>query len=82
MDLNFKEYFEAFGASGRAGQKFWKPETPVLHDPKQQPTTKGNEHIKGVRLDSAVRAMQPAPFKGLTGDKFGIQVKKVPKPHI
>ena len=82
MELNFKEYMSALNAPGRAGQHFWKPETPVLNDPTMPKIDikHGTKHLKGVHLNSGFRPLYPAPFRGVTSDKFGIKVKRVPKP--
>lgn len=30
IHLDFKKYYESFVKTGRASQKFWKPETPII----------------------------------------------------
>jgi len=84
MDLFFKKFLEGnatgLNAPGRAGQHFWKPETPIFNDnPQIEPDVK--HHLKGVHLNAGFKPMYPAPFKGLTADKFGIKIKKIPKPN-
>lgn len=84
MELNFKEFLEGqygLNAPGRAGQHVWKPESPVISDPLVGKTTfDGPEKLKGVKLNQGFRPLPAAPFRGITADKFGIQVKKSPKP--
>jgi len=81
-ELNFKQFLEGYYGSsdiGRGSQKFWKPETPLVSNHPEIEASK-NKHLKGVHLKHGFRPMYPAPFRGLTADKFGITVKKVPKP--
>jgi len=77
MMLNFKEFLNS---SGRAGQHFWKPESPTIN-PLATPSNDKNvkHHIKGVHLNAGFRPMHPVPFKGVTADKLGIVIKKIPK---
>ncbi len=84
MELRFKDFIEGtqagLNAPGRAGQHFWKPETPITHDPMTHTLTpQGNKPIKGVHITSQLGPMQPASFKGLRAQDLGIKVKKVPK---
>ena len=83
MELNFKKYLEGnFGlnAPGRAGQHIWKPETPILNDPAKPNFKKPTNPLKGTDLNTGFRPGFLAPFKGMSGEKFGIKVKRVPKP--
>lgn len=80
IDLNFKAFLEmGLNEPGRAGQHFWKPETPLISD-KPEITPAGKKtHLKGVHLNQGFRPMYPAPFKGVTAEKLGIKIKKIPK---
>jgi hypothetical protein len=89
MELDFKGFLEGsaagLNAPGRAGQHFWKPETPMLRDNTPQsvnPQMDKKKPLKGTSLNAGFRPLPPAPFKGLTADKFGIKKVRVPKPYI
>jgi len=83
-NLQFKEFLEGhiLNAPGRAGQHVWKPEGSSLNAdvPQIEPSDK-KTHLKGVHLNAGFKPKYPAPFKGLTADKFGIKVSKVAKPN-
>lgn len=81
MELNFKAFLEVgLNEPGRAGQHFWKPEAPIINDNPQITPSDKKTHLKGVHLNQGFRPMYPAPFRGITADKLGIKVKKIPKP--
>jgi hypothetical protein len=83
MDLYFKDYLEnvtGLNAPGRAGEKVWAAPSVVTSDHPQIEPSDAKHHVKGVHLKSGFRPMYPAPFKGVTADKFGIKVKKIPRP--
>ena len=86
QEFNFRAFIEgsAFGlnAPGRAGQHIWKPETPITSGPAHQSQIDKKKPLKGVDLGKGFKPLPPAPFKGLTADKFGIKKIQVPKPHI
>ncbi|RDJ35320.1 MAG: hypothetical protein DWQ19_10930 [Crenarchaeota archaeon] len=78
IELHFKQFLETL--TGRAAQKIWKPETPVIKDNPKLSRADQKKRLKGVHLNQGFRPQFPAPFKGLTADKFGIKVRKIPNP--
>ncbi len=81
MELHFKDFLE-FGLNepGRGGQHFWNPETLMTKNNPRLTRSDKKKHLKGVHLNQGFRPMYPAPFKGITAEKLGIKVKKIPKP--
>ncbi len=85
-NLSFRDFLESLNAAGRAGQHVWKPETPPIHgtDLSQNPSANPlpKTKLKSVNIDKGFRPLPPAPFKGLSGEDFGIKFKRVHTPKI